>query len=440
MCIRDRVRRAHGPHHGVLGGRQGQRHAVLGLAPVDQRMIAGDHDRHVRGAGQPDGLFRAAPDHVHGQPDGLVGVVHQAQHAVVGGADVAAGRDVAQGERAARALLHPERLAHLPSVRARLVVDQRHAVHGDEPAGGDRAQRVRAAAPVEQVEQPGPRAHAERPAGRVGRDGAGLGGERHPVHGLAEHRLAPLGQPGAGGDGVGQGAAVPVLHERVAELADHGDPGHIAQRQQPVVRQQHERAPRRLPGQRLVLGAVDHVVVDVVVRRRRVELAQPEPDRQRVPDGGVDVRLGQQPLGQGRAQVAERGLGAVVVLGEAVDPGLDRVRVRLGQRVVVALRRGEVARRVRVADHQQVVRRPGPQRLPDQRAEVRGPPVDQVVRRHHGHRHALLDGGAEGGQLVLVQHPRRQVAGGRAPVGLVVVAEEVLERGGCLEGSGSAPR
>ncbi len=151
-------------------------------------------------------------------------------------------------------------------------------------------------------------------------------------------------------------------------------------------------------------------------------------------DRGVDVPLLQKAEVQRLPDVVQGVARPVVVLREAVQPRLDRRRVRLRRVVVIGLHAGQVRRGVSVADHQQVVLRPGPDEVVDQRAQRRRAAVDEVVGGHQRDGGAGLDRGAEGTELVLVQHPGRQAAGGDAPVGLVVVRQEVLERGRGLHG------
>src|SRR5690606_5464578 len=141
----------------------------------------------------------------------------------------------------------------------------------------------------------------------------------------------------------------------------------------------------------------------------------------------------------GVGEVAEGGLGAVVVLGEAVDPGAQRVGVGGGVVGVVALRVDQVAGGDGVADHHQLVGGGGAQRLVDEGAQVRGAAVDQVVGGHGGDRGAVAQRGQERGEFVLVQYARGQVAGAGAAVGLVVVGEEVLEGGGGVQPVGGVP-
>jgi hypothetical protein len=117
------------------------------------------------------------------------------------------------------------------------------------------------------------------------------------------------------------------------------------------------------------------------------------------------------------------------VVGEAVDAGPQGRRDGLLVRVEVVLGVDQVGRRARVRADQQVLLGPGPQLLGQIRRDVVRAAVDQVVRRHHPGRRARLDGGAEGAQVVLVQHARADRAGGGVAVRLVVVRQPVLEDG-----------
>nr|BFE72987.1 hypothetical protein GCM10020092_062880 [Actinoplanes digitatis] len=328
-----------------------------------------------------------------------------------------------------------EGLPHHPLAGLGPVVDQDAVLaRADVPPVDGGAQRHGAAAPVEHVEQ------VVTGAGDPQRGAVGAGASDHhaprraqpdavgaldAAHGLLAE---PPGEPGAHRDRVRQAAAVPVRREGVAERPDHGDRPRRAQRQQAVaVLQQHDRGPRRLPGEPLVLGAVDDVGGRrrVRIELRRVELAEPQADRQDVPDRGVHVGLGEQPAAE---RLVQQGGGGLRILGEAVHPGAQRGGEAGGVIGQVALFAGKVGAGARVADHQHVVVGPGAQLGVEQRAQVRGAAVDQVVGRHDRDGGAGGDRRAERGQLVLVQYPRRQVAGGEVPVGLVVVAEEVLER------------
>ncbi len=152
------------------------------------------------------------------------------------------------------------------------------------------------------------------------------------------------------------------------------------------------------------------------------------------------------PRSSASLQPADRDAAVVAVVGEAVDAGLERGGVGLGVVVEVVLGVDQVGRRFGVADHEQLVAgRLGPaaQLGLDQRADVAGAAVDQVVGGHRAGGRAVGDRGPEGGQVVLVQHPGAQAGGRDAAVVLVVVGEEVLEdRGGAQELAGgrrSAP-
>ena len=188
----------------------------------------------------------------------------------------------------------------------------------------------------------------------------------------------------------------------------------------------------RGPGQRPVRAAVDDLVGDVRVRVAvgRVELAQPDPHGEGPAHRPVHVTRVDQPAPHRLVDPGDGHVGAVVEVGEAVDAGPQGGGVAL--RVVgvggLLARVGQVARRVRVGDDEDLAVGPGAQLVVQVRGDVRRPPVDQVVGGHHGHRRPALDGRAEGRKFVLVQHPRPEVARGGAPVGLVVVAQEVLQR------------
>src|SRR5699024_28494 len=91
---------------------------------------------------------------------------------------------------------------------------------GHELAGGGVAGRVRPAAPIEEVELGGD-AGGVRDAHRrtVGRGGdiAGPVPQADPVDALGVRHFGALGKAGAGGDGVRQGAGVPVFELDVGE-------------------------------------------------------------------------------------------------------------------------------------------------------------------------------------------------------------------------------
>jgi hypothetical protein len=127
--------------------------------------------------------------------------------------------------------------------------------------------------------------------------------------------------------------------------------------------------------------------------RAGVELAQPEADRQDVPDGGVHVGFGEQAAVQGLAQGPERRL---LVLGEAVHPGAQGGGEPGGVVAQVVLVAGQVGAGPGVADDQHVVAGPGAQLVVDQRAQVGGPAVHEVVGGHHRHRRARGDRRPEG--------------------------------------------
>ena len=117
-----------------------------------------------------------------------------------------------------------------------------------------------------------------------------------------------------------------------------------------------------------------------------------------------------------------------VVVGEAVQAGPQRRRERLRVVVEVVLGAHQVRRRPRVAAVQQLLVGPLPGQR-EQRADVRGPPVDEVVRRHDAGHRPGLDRRLERHQVVLVQYPGAQCRGGQVAEVLVVVPEEVLDRG-----------
>ena len=183
------------------------------------------------------------------------------------------------------------------------------------------------------------------------------------------------------GHPVGQPAGVPVGVQRVGEQADHRDGavGGGVQRQGAVVLQQHHRLTRGLAGQRPVLRSADGVGADAAVGAAvGVELAETDPDGQRVPDGPVDIGLGEQTLLERAAHGLPGGSAVGVVGGEAVHPGLQARGVGLRERVVVVLRTHEVVGAERVGDVVQGLVGPGADALADVGLTVTGRPLTRL--------------------------------------------------------------
>ena len=161
----------------------------------------------------------------------------------------------------------------------------------------------------------------------------------------------------------------------------------------------------------------------------RVELAEADPDQQLAADGAVDVGHGDQAavhrFGDGGG--GERAIA--VLIGEAVKARAQGGGVRRRIVVEVVLGPHEVRGGPCVASGQQLIVGP----LTDetqQRADVRGPAVDEVSGGHDPGRRARLDRLAERREVVLVQHARAQRGGRQVAELLVVVTQEVLEGGG----------
>ena len=136
------------------------------------------------------------------------------------------------------------------------------------------------------------------------------------------------------------------------------------------------------------------------------------------------------PLRQCVADAAGHDRGVRAVVGEAVDARLQGGGGGLLVGVEVVLGVDQVGGRARVrADDERLVG-PAPQLLLQERGDVVGAAVDQVVGGHDpGHRAGPYRV-AEGPQVVLVQDARADRGGGGVAVGLVVVREPVLEHGG----------
>ena len=188
----------------------------------------------------------------------------------------------------------------------------------------------------------------------------------HPV----EHRLEhPLGDPDArrvvDPDAVGDARLHPgqdrdglvevVVEDprpedvapRVGELTDHRDPLLVAQRQDAVVLEQHERLLRGLPGHLPVCRVGQDGHSRVLVDERVLEQAQPELRDQDAADGLVEGGLVH---GSGRDGVGQVTEGGVEHAHLHVEPGFEGARA--GVRVVGGeVLRGQRADGVGVADH-----------------------------------------------------------------------------------------
>lgn len=250
--------------------------------------------------------------------------------------------------------------------------------------------------------------------------------EGHPVRAEPGPHSVERGGP------VDQRAAVPVELAGIGEQADDRDrPGRPGvERQQTVVLQQDHGLFGGLLGERPVFGRVEGGGVRVRVETG-VELPQRVAQFEQAADGGVDVGLVEEALLQCAADPAGHDGGVLAVVGEAVDSGLQRCGRGLFVGVEVVLGVDQVGRRPGVgADHERLLG-PASQLLGQERRDMVGPPVDQVVGGHDPCDRARTHGVAERPEVVLVQHPRADRRGGGVPVGLVVVGEPVLEhRGG----------
>ncbi|MBB1517537.1 sugar ABC transporter permease [Tessaracoccus sp. MC1679] len=174
---------------------------------------------------------------------------------------------------------------------------------------------------------------------------------------------------------------------------------------------------------------VDLVGCDVRVRVRLGRQFPGEcPGEEDSARGPPHVLHPQQPRPERRPDGPEGVRGVRVAVREGIQAGEDRGGVRLGVGGVGPLGAGEVGGRVGVRDRQQV-RVGGPHGLEQLLRRVGRASVDEVVGGHHATHHAGLDGLDERRQVVLVQHPGRQVRRRRAAVQLVVVGQEVLEGG-----------
>jgi hypothetical protein len=163
----------------------------------------------------------------------------------------------------------------------------------------------------------------------------------------------------------------------------------------------------------------------------RVELAEPQPEQQQSPHGAVHVVAGQQAPLQRLGDPPDGDRGVLAVVGEAVHPGPQRrgVAGRVVGEIVLGV--DEVGRGFRVAAHHQLAAaRPLAQLTFQVGADVVGPPVHQVVGRHHADGHARGDRRMKRRQLIFMQHARPQRRRRGRPVGLVVVGQEVLEQRG----------
>lgn len=337
---------------------------VLRLAAVDVRVVARDDEHHVRRLRDPGHRVLAAlGNHQLEDVRALFGNLH----AVGGDRDVATRTDVLQE---VTVLMGFQAECLLDDPASGLVGGGADvAVVGDREVTAVRgAQGEDALAPVHEGEFGAGRVGGERgqvgasgEQGRVQRalgaayfvlrvrqrnaqEGALEGPQQDPVHSLRELDALgaePLVQTLQWSGPVDQRAAVPVEFALVREQTDHGETGVVGQRQQVVVLEEDHRLFRGLLGEGPVrrgvevLGAGVRVVV-------RVELAEPEPDRELTADRRVDIGLGQQalvqrPLDPGRDR---RTVGAVI--GEAVHTGQQRGRRRLLVGVEVVLRVDQV--------------------------------------------------------------------------------------------------
>jgi hypothetical protein len=151
-------------------------------------------------------------------------------------------------------------------------------------------------------------------------------------------------------------------------------------------------------------------------------------------DGRVDVGFGDQAAFEGFGEAVDGGLRVGVVVGVAVHAGLERGGVGFGVGGEELFAFDEVGGGLGVgADGE--VRVPGVQGLVDQRVDVVGDAVGEVVAGHHAGDDARLDRAAEGFEFVFVQRALGDVDVDDVAVGLGVVGEEVLEdRGGAPDG------
>ncbi len=211
---------------------------------------------------------------------------------------------------------------------------------------------------------------------------------------------------------VRHGAAVPVAEQRVLQRARPPRPSWSLRDRAAacrLLRSSTIASSAVSPVEGAVRRAVEHVGRDVGVRPAvRVELAEPEPDRQDVPDRLVDV-------GDGDQAPVERGLAGWPTIGAAllsstvklVHARLEHVGVRLVLVVVVVLGLRHGVRGPGVADVVQRLVGPRPHDLVEVPVDVGRAAVDLVVRRHHAGRRVGRDGWPERGLVVLVLDPRR---------------------------------
>ncbi len=417
--------------------------------------MAADHDHRDLRLGRPrGGLGDAVGDDLLGELRRLR-LRDQAERAV-GDAHVRVGQAEPALDRLVSGItdqvatvglpLQRELLGDVPAVGLGVVGVERAPVAAQQPAVARVAQRGHAAGPVGEVPLRGGAGRGVEQGGVVVGPGAGRGDVPAGVEVLERDAL----QPFAGGDGahplldpvsrrhlVRQLPRVPVPVQPVRQRPHHGGRLRPAEGQHTGVLQQHGRLAGGLPVEPLVGRTVDHVRRDPRVRPAvRIEVAQPGPDGQHVAYRLVHV-------GHGDAALVERGLEVgqhrpevAAVDREAVQPGLQHGGERLGLVVVVALQVGERVRPPRVAGVVERLFGPGPDRVVQVRVDVVGPPVDQVVRRHHPGRGVGRDRRLEGRLVVLVLELGRQVGGGEAAVGLVVVGQVVLEHGRGLQVEG----
>ena len=414
----------HGPRVGVAGGPedlarrlgQAQVRAVLGL-PAEQVRVVAHGDHHDVGGGGRGGDRDVAGAHgAHGEPLGARGVRVDHDRGVVRHAHPPPRADVLQRPRRVVVAVQAEALLGDPAADPGRVGPHDPARAGPQQAGRDRSQGHQTPAPCGDVEQRV--GGGRRPVGEQRCRGVDLAdvrpgrrrAQRDAVRAVGHvHRAGaePLGERCRDRHGVRRCAGVPVVQHAVGVRPDDGDRGARCQRQDAVVRQDDDRARDRFACEGAVCGQVDRVRADVRVRVEiGVELAGRQAQLELAQHGPVDVGFVDQAQVEGRGDTLDGGSAVRVVVGERVDAGVQHGGVARDVVGVVALGGREVAGSRGVGHDEQRRRGPAAQLVEELARDVVGAAVDQVVGRHDGAHDTGLDGSAEGGQLVLVQHAR----------------------------------